>query len=83
VVVGKRNPCFGKEGWTFVAGVSDGLHDIDVLSFVRKEEGKPLIFAICRIVFHSLCLICGVRGNWCLLLRSSRKPANCYHPLGV
>jgi hypothetical protein len=51
------------------------------IEFRNKEEGKPLIFAICRIVFRSLCLICGVGASGSSYWETIGKLPTYHHPL--
>lgn len=41
-------------------GGNESVYDILVLSFVRCAWGNPLVFAICKTVFHSFCLCKGL-----------------------
>jgi hypothetical protein len=54
-------------GESFV-GENARFCNICVLSFTRRAWGRTVAFAVCWIVYHSVCLYGGVRGNWCILL---------------
>jgi len=49
-------------------GVKDISLVICILSFEIIELGIPLVLAIIRMAFHTLCLFSFLRGNECILI---------------